>query len=187
MHVPVALEQLAPVMRERSPVRCRSFSARRPRGAPCSAPGRTSSIGVTRSRLPTMSKSPSIVPHSFVSARRLSFECMNRPTSDWRLSSCLPDARVPTGFRSTGHRGARTRRRNVAQLREARHRFPVFPHRRRHGRAARRAPEPRSRPPTAMLAASRLRSHSNGPGSVSSKSLRLKTSLRSARRRCRSW
>ena len=39
--------------------------------------------------------------------------------------------------------------------------------------------KPLSRPATAMLAASRLRSHSNGPGSVSSKSLMLKTSRRS--------
>ena len=38
---------------------------------------------------------------------------------------------------------------------------------------------PRSRPATAKLAASRLTSHSKGPGKVSSKSLRLKTSLRS--------
>ncbi len=39
--------------------------------------------------------------------------------------------------------------------------------------------KPLSRPATAKLATSRLTSHSNGPGSVSSKSLRLKTSLRS--------
>ena len=39
--------------------------------------------------------------------------------------------------------------------------------------------KPRSRPATAKLAASRFTSHSNGPGSVSSKSLRLKTILRS--------
>jgi hypothetical protein len=39
--------------------------------------------------------------------------------------------------------------------------------------------KPRSRPATAKLAASRLTSHSNGPGSVSSKSLMPKTSLRS--------
>ena len=38
---------------------------------------------------------------------------------------------------------------------------------------------PRSRPATAMLAASRFTSHSNGPGSVSSKSLMLKTRRRS--------
>ena len=41
------------------------------------------------------------------------------------------------------------------------------------------ASKPRSRPATAMLAASRFTSHSNGPGRVSSKSLMLKTSLRS--------
>ena len=40
--------------------------------------------------------------------------------------------------------------------------------------------KPLSCPATARLAASRLTSHSNGPGSVSSKSLMLKTSLRSA-------
>ena len=39
--------------------------------------------------------------------------------------------------------------------------------------------KPRSRPATAKLATSRLTSHSNGPGSVSSKSLMLKTSRRS--------
>ena len=38
---------------------------------------------------------------------------------------------------------------------------------------------PRSRPATATLAASRLTSHSNGPGSDSSKSLTLNTSRRS--------
>ena len=47
--------------------------------------------------------------------------------------------------------------------------------------AARRAAssKPRSLAATAKLAASRFTSHSNGPGSVSSKSLRLNTSLRS--------
>src|SRR3954453_18132642 len=39
--------------------------------------------------------------------------------------------------------------------------------------------KPRSRPATAKLAARRLTSHSNGPGSVSSKSLTLKTRRRS--------
>ena len=39
--------------------------------------------------------------------------------------------------------------------------------------------KPRSRPATAKLAASLLMSHSNGPGRVSSKSLRLKTRRRS--------
>ena len=39
--------------------------------------------------------------------------------------------------------------------------------------------KPRSRPATARLAASRFTSHSKGPGNVSSKSLMLKTSLRS--------
>jgi hypothetical protein len=38
---------------------------------------------------------------------------------------------------------------------------------------------PWSRPATAKLAARRLRSHSNGPGSVSSKSFKLKTRRRS--------
>ncbi len=41
------------------------------------------------------------------------------------------------------------------------------------------ASNPRSRPATAKLVTSRLTSHSNGPGSVSSKSLMLKTSRRS--------
>ena len=41
------------------------------------------------------------------------------------------------------------------------------------------ASKPRSRPATAKLATSRLTSHSNGPGSVSSKSLMLKISRRS--------
>ena len=47
--------------------------------------------------------------------------------------------------------------------------------------AARRAAssKPRARPATAKLAASRFTSHSNGPGSVSSKSLRLNTIRRS--------
>ena len=40
------------------------------------------------------------------------------------------------------------------------------------------APNPLSRPATARLAASRLTSHSNGPGSVSSKSLTSNTSRR---------
>ena len=39
--------------------------------------------------------------------------------------------------------------------------------------------KPRSRPATAKLATNLLTSHSNGPGSVSSKSLTLKTSCRS--------
>jgi hypothetical protein len=41
------------------------------------------------------------------------------------------------------------------------------------------ASKPRSRPATAKLATRRLTSHSNGPGSVSSKSLMLNTSRRS--------
>jgi hypothetical protein len=41
------------------------------------------------------------------------------------------------------------------------------------------AGNPLSRPATVKLAASRLTSHSNGPGSVSSKSLTSKTRLRS--------
>ena len=41
------------------------------------------------------------------------------------------------------------------------------------------ASKPRSRPATAKLATSRFTSHSNGPGSVSSKSLMLNTSRRS--------
>ena len=41
------------------------------------------------------------------------------------------------------------------------------------------AGNPLSRPATVMLAASRLTSHSNGPGRVSSKSLTSKTRLRS--------
>ena len=42
------------------------------------------------------------------------------------------------------------------------------------------ASNPRARPATSKLTASRLRSHSHGPGSVSSKSLMSKTSRRSA-------
>ena len=68
---------------------------------------------------------------------------------------------------------------DVPHLREARHRFAVLAHCRRHDRATDRVVEARSRPATARLAASRFTSHSNGPGSVSSKSLMLKTSLRS--------
>ena len=41
------------------------------------------------------------------------------------------------------------------------------------------ASKPRSRPATAKLATSRFTSHSNGPGSVSSKSLMLNISRRS--------
>ena len=41
------------------------------------------------------------------------------------------------------------------------------------------ASKPRSRPATAKLATNRFTSHSNGPGSVSSKSLTLNTSRRS--------
>ena len=60
------------------------------------------------------------------------------------------------------------------------HRLAV---RARHGPvdrvALRRSSKPRSRPATAKLATSRFTSHSNGPGSVSSKSLMLKMSRRS--------
>ncbi len=47
------------------------------------------------------------------------------------------------------------------------------------GRRRSRSPKPRSRAAISMLAASRFRSHSQGPGSVSSKSLTSKTSSRS--------
>ena len=68
----------------------------------------------------------------------------------------------------------------VAHGGEAAHRLAVLA----HGGERRAAPlrlvrDPRSRPATATLAASRLTSHSNGPGRVSSKSLRSKTSRRS--------
>ena len=143
----------------------------------CSAPGRTSSIGVTRGGLPTILSSPSTVRHSFVSARMLSF-VRTLATVDWRRFICLPEA-CRAGRGSTRRRGARTRRRCSASPRSAPSprgtRAP--PPSRPHGGS--RRSKSRSRPATARLAASRFTSHSNGPGSVSSKSLRLKTSLRS--------
>ena len=64
-------------------------------------------------------------------------------------------------------------------LGEAAHRGAVARGRSQDDLAASLAVNPLSRPATARLAASRLTSHSNGPGSVSSKSLRSKTSRRS--------
>ena len=105
----------------------------------CSAPGRTSSIGVTRGGLPTIRSSPSTVRHSLASARMLSF--VRAPaTVDWRRFICLPDS-LPELVADRRDVEARVPDVDVPHLGEARHRFAVFAHRRLHGRAAGRVVE----------------------------------------------
>ena len=97
----------------------------------------------------------------------------------WKRFICLRDADAPSCLRiaATSSRVYQTSMLRISAKRAIASRY---------SRAAAITTErqtasskPRSRPATAMLAASRFRSHSNGPGSVSSKSLMLKTSLRS--------
>ena len=66
-----------------------------------------------------------------------------------------------------------------ALLGEPAHRLAIGAHAVAHRSAPDPGGKPRSRPATSMLAANRLTSHSNGPGCVSSKSLRSNTSRRS--------
>jgi hypothetical protein len=100
-------------------------------------------------------------------------------TSVWKRFICLGDAVAPSclSIAATSRRVYQT-----SMLRISANRAIAS----RYSRAAASTTErqtasskPRSRPATATLAASRFTSHSNGPGSVSSKSLMLKTSLRS--------
>ena len=74
----------------------------------------------------------------------------------------------------------------VAQTCEPCHRLPVAPPTARLTAFRCLSLKPRSRPATAKLATRRFTSHSKGPGSVSSKSLMLKTSRRSGERTHRS-
>ena len=76
-------------------------------------------------------------------------------------------------------RGGRTRRRGSASRRSAASLRGRSGPTRDDGRCAGLRSKPRSRPAISKLAASRFTSHSNGPGSVSSKSLRSKTRVRS--------
>ena len=108
----------------------------------------------------------------------LSFVC-TLATSDWKRFICLRDADAPSFLMID----ARSRRvYQTSMLRISAKRVIAS----RYSRAValttdRRtaSSKPRSRPATAMLAASRFTSHSNGPGRVSSKSLMLITSRRS--------
>ena len=108
----------------------------------------------------------------------LSFVC-TLATSAWKRFSCFRDADDPSSLRIavTSRRVYQTSRLRICAKRMIASRY---------SRAAANTTErqtawskPQSRPATAMLAASRFTSHSNGPGSVSSKSLMLKTSRRS--------
>ena len=146
VHVPVALEQVAAVARQRAPVRA-DHAPHDVLEVVCSAPGSTSSIGVTSGGLPTIRSSPSTVRQSLESARRLSFVC----TLDHvRLEALhlLPGRRCPEAFQDACDVEARVPDVDVAHRREARHRFAVLTHRRHHDRARARPLKPRSRPAT---------------------------------------
>ena len=121
---------------------------------------------------------PSTVWVSFSNARTLSFRRALATVLSKRLACC-----ALTFLRSSSASSERSTR---AYQRLAL-RMPAKPRiASRYWRAESRsiprrclALKPRSRPATAMLAASRLTSHSHGPGSVSSKSLRSKMRSRS--------
>ena len=100
-------------------------------------------------------------------------------TSVWMRFICLRDADAPTCLRiaSTSRRVYQTSMLRISAKRAIASRYSRAAAITTEPQAA--SSKPRSRPATAKLAASRFTSHSNGPGSVSSKSLMLKTRLRS--------
>ena len=139
-----------------------------------SSSGSSSSSGTSSGGSLTIRSSPSTVWVSLSSARRLSLlRALATPFSTrfdrlGVLGSAAPAA-------PSRRRAARTRPRGCASRRSS-----ASPRGRRAPRsrtAARRSLrlKPFSRPAISKLAASRLTSHSHGPGSVSSKSLRSKT------------
>ena len=121
-----------------------------------------------------MRSSPSTVRHSFESARRLSF-VLTFTTFAWRRFICLPEAVVRKRSRmpATSRRVYQTSMFRISAKRAIASRYSRTAVVVTERRSA--SPKPPSRPATAKLAASRLTSHSNGPGRVSSKSLMLKT------------
>ena len=107
----------------------------------CSAPGRTSSIGVTRGGLPTIRSSPSTVRQSLANARRLSFV---RALATFACEALHLLARRPVArklVQDVRDVEARVPDVDVAHLREARHRFAVLAHSRHHDRTAHRIVE----------------------------------------------
>ena len=142
------------------------------------APDATSSIGTMSGGSLTILRSPSTTVVSFANAFMLSFDCA---LATLRSNCCrcfrLPCCPMSALMSSTSMR----------EYQRSRFDMPAnFLIASRYARVTARltdcrclASKPRSRPATAKLATSRLTSHSNGPGRVSSKSLMLNTSRRS--------
>ncbi len=144
----------------------------------CSTPDATSSIGTISGGSLTIRGSPSTTSVSFENARMLSFERALAKFFSKRLTCFpLPCSATTLAICSTSMWAYQTSRLLIVA------KFLIAS---RYARAAvvltdRRclASKPRSRPATAKLATSRFTSHSNGPGSVSSKSLTPNTRRRS--------
>ncbi len=133
----------------------------------------TSSGGTLRKR-----SSPSTRSVSFLTARRL---VLRRALANGLANTIRPFAPSSPPKRSTSSLAFRRSYQTSRWLSPRTRASPRGTRARRRARSAvgvRRA-RPTSRPAISALAAIRLTSHSHGPGSVSSKSLGLKTSLRS--------
>ena len=149
-------------------------------------PGSTSSIGVINGGRPRRCGTRR---RRNGTASRAHARCPSSPLRRWFCSNrCSFPGASPnrsTALRSDGDVEPRcTRRPRCASRRTraiaSRYTRTVDGHGRTPGGSCRRNRAPGRPPPT--LAASRFTSHSNGPGSVSSKSLMLNTSLRSGER-----
>ena len=137
-----------------------------------------SSTGVMTGWSATMRGSPSTIVVSLPNARMLSLLCAFATLRSNRRS-CLASAKLCIR-RAMSSRSSRANQMSMLRI-PAKSCMAS-----RYARTTARlmtlrclASNPRSRPATAKLATSRLTSHSNGPGNVSSKSLTLKTSRRS--------
>ena len=164
---------------ERAACRRRARRARRPRAV-------RSSSGTISGGSATIRSSPSISPvrfakHAACCRGSSPSRCPSRPRFGLLLAEALlADLRARPVQDLRRRRRGRTRRRGCASRRPCRIIAAVLARRRRITIARRSAgSNPRSRPRTSKLAASRFTSHSHGPGSVSSKSLMSNSSCRS--------
>ena len=143
-----------------------------------STPDATSSIGTMSGGSPAILRLPSTTSVSFVKALMLSFDCALATLRSNTLRCLRPTVcAANAAISSTSMRAYQSSRLHIP----AKFLIPS-----RYARVTIRlidcrclASKPRSRPATAKLATSRFTSHSNGPGSVSSKSLMLNISRRS--------
>ena len=176
---PVALEEVAPVLGHRRPVVGEDLLERRRAGPP--------STCVTTGGSSRITRRPSTTPVSDSKARIPSRRRALLKTASNRARRAAPAATLQQARRLARLPDVGVGDRGVPDVDQAHAGVAGHPlavaahgrHRRRRGSAA--ALKPLARPAITMLAASRLTSHSHGPGSVSSKSFASKTRVRSGR------